>query len=66
VISGCLGPRGDGYVAGQPMSGDGAMRYHLAQIETLAEAGAEMITTITMTTSGDAPGGRSDLSCASR
>ncbi len=56
VISGCVGPRGDGYIAGQPMSGDDAMRYHLPQARALADAGAEMITAITMTTSGEAIG----------
>jgi S-methylmethionine-dependent homocysteine/selenocysteine methylase len=56
VVSGCIGPRGDGYVAGQPMSGDDAARYHLPQVRALAEAGADMITAVTMTTSGEAIG----------
>lgn len=56
VVSGCIGPRGDGYVAGQPMTGNDAMRYHRPQAEALAEAGADMITAITMTTSGEAIG----------
>jgi homocysteine S-methyltransferase len=56
VVSGCIGPRGDGYVAGQPMTGDDAMRYHRPQAEALAAAGVDMITAITMTTSGEAIG----------
>lgn len=56
VVSGCIGPRGDGYVAGQPMTGDDAARYHLPQASALAQAGADMITAITMTTSGEAIG----------
>jgi homocysteine S-methyltransferase len=56
VVSGCIGPRGDGYVAGQPMSGDDAMRYHTPQATALAAAGADMLTAITMTTSGEAIG----------
>jgi len=56
VVSGCHGPRGDGYIAGEPMSGDDAMRYHAAQATALAAAGADMLTAITMTTSGEAIG----------
>lgn len=56
VVSGCIGPRGDGYVAGQPMSAESAASYHLPQARALAEAGADMITAVTMTTSGEAIG----------
>jgi homocysteine S-methyltransferase len=56
VVSGCIGPRGDGYQPGQPMSGDDAMRAHLPQARALAEAGVDMIGAITMTTSGEAIG----------
>ncbi|WP_298826802.1 homocysteine S-methyltransferase family protein [uncultured Piscinibacter sp.] len=56
VVSGCIGPRGDGYLPGQPMSGDDAMRAHLPQARALAEAGVDMIGAITMTTSGEAIG----------
>jgi S-methylmethionine-dependent homocysteine/selenocysteine methylase len=49
VISGNIGPRGDGYVAGDKMNIDDALRYHDAQIKTLAESGADMITAMTMT-----------------
>ncbi len=48
VISGCLGPRGDGYVPGQLMSADQARDYHLAQIEVFAHTAADMVSAITI------------------
>ena len=33
VVSGCIGPRGDGYVAGAPMALDDAQRAHQPQVE---------------------------------
>jgi homocysteine S-methyltransferase len=56
VVSGCIGPRGDGYVAGAPMTHADADRVHRPQVEALAAAGADMITAITMTTSAEAIG----------
>ena len=49
VISGCVGPRGDGYDPGDLMSEAEAESYHAAQIKTFKTAGADMITAITMT-----------------
>jgi S-methylmethionine-dependent homocysteine/selenocysteine methylase len=49
VISGCIGPRGDGYVVGEVMTPDDAREYHLAQVGTFAQAGADLVTAITMT-----------------
>src|SRR4029079_5805644 len=49
VVSGCIGPRGDGYAGGETMSGDAAASYHGAQIRTFAEAGVDLVTAITMT-----------------
>jgi len=56
LISGCLGPRGDGYVAGDVVEADAAARYHAAQIEALAEAGADLITALTLTGTAEAVG----------
>lgn len=56
VVSGCVGPRGDGYAPGATMDGDDACRAHGPQVLALAEAGAERITAVTMTTSGEAIG----------
>lgn len=49
VISGCVGPRGDGYDPDAPISIGEARDYHSEQISTLAGAGADLVTAITMT-----------------
>ena len=56
VVSGCVGPRGDGYDPGQVMSPAQAEAYHAQQIGALAEAGADMVTAITMTNAAEATG----------
>ena len=56
VVSGCIGPRGDGYQPGAPMGSDDAMRVHLPQAQALASADVDMITAVTMTTSAEAIG----------
>ena len=48
VISGCVGPRGDGYVANSVMSVQRAENYHREEIETFAGTAADMICAITM------------------
>lgn len=48
VISGCLGPRGDGYIPGNAMSAQEAELYHQEQIETFAGTAVDMVTAITM------------------
>jgi S-methylmethionine-dependent homocysteine/selenocysteine methylase len=56
VVSGCVGPRGDGYVSGETMSMEAARAYHAHQIGAFAEAGADMVTAITMTNVAEAAG----------
>ncbi|HEU0222507.1 MAG TPA: homocysteine S-methyltransferase family protein [Paracoccaceae bacterium] len=56
VISGCVGPRGDGYVAGVAMTPAEAAAYHGEQIGAFAEAGVNMVTAITMTYAAEAIG----------
>lgn len=56
VISGCIGPRGDGYDAGKVMSPEEAEAYHAPQIRIYAEEGADQITAITMTNINEAIG----------
>jgi len=56
VISGNLGPRGDGYSADQRITPDEAADYHATQIRILADAGADMITALTLTDSDEALG----------
>ncbi len=49
LVSGCLGPRGDGYDGSFLMAVDEAQAYHQHQAETLAAAGADLLSGITMT-----------------
>jgi S-methylmethionine-dependent homocysteine/selenocysteine methylase len=56
VISGCLGPRGDGYDPGKIMSADEAQAYHAHQAGVLAAAGVDMLAAITMTNVPEAVG----------
>ena len=48
VISGCLGPRGDGYDPSHKMSTDEARDYHSSQIAAFRETAADLVTAITM------------------
>lgn len=56
LISGCVGPRGDGYRPGFQMPSDKAEKYHRAQIETFAETPVDLVTAITMNYSDEAIG----------
>ena len=56
VVSGCVGPRGDGYDPGQVMSPEEAQAYHAVQIGVFRDAGADMVTAITMTNASEAIG----------
>lgn len=56
VISGCVGPRHDGYNPEEIMSATVAENYHSAQIASFKEAGADMVTAITMTNTLEAIG----------
>ena len=49
VISGCVGPQGDGYSPETMLTPEEAHRYHSTQIETFADTAADMVTAITMT-----------------
>ena len=49
VVSGCIGPRGDGYVPGRRMSAQDAQHYHGAQIATFASTDADLVSVLTMT-----------------
>jgi S-methylmethionine-dependent homocysteine/selenocysteine methylase len=49
VISGCIGPRGDGYNPDDFMTANEAETYHTTQINTLSNTEADMITALTMT-----------------
>ncbi|MEX0306936.1 MAG: homocysteine S-methyltransferase family protein [Ruegeria sp.] len=56
VISGCVGPRGDGYVPGELMTATQARNYHAPQIAAMSSAGADMVTAITMNNTPEAKG----------
>lgn len=56
VISGNIGPRGDGYVAGAAMSAEAAAEYHDDQIRVFAASEADMVAAFTMTNVNEALG----------
>jgi homocysteine S-methyltransferase len=56
VISGVLGPRGDGYRADTHMTADEAQSYHSAQIGAFRDAGADVVSAMTITYSDEAVG----------
>lgn len=47
LVSGCIGPRGDGYVPGVTMSPAQAADYHRTQIGDLADGGADLVSAFT-------------------
>jgi homocysteine S-methyltransferase len=48
VISGCVGPRGDGYQPGQQMGAEAARDYHAAQAAHFRDSAADMVAGITL------------------
>ena len=56
VISGCIGPRGDGYDPGALMSNDEAYDYHSFQADIFSETEADVITGMTITNTPEAIG----------
>jgi S-methylmethionine-dependent homocysteine/selenocysteine methylase len=56
VISGNIGPRGDGYRVGHRMGAAAARDYHLAQVATFAATEADMVSAFTMSYPDEAIG----------
>jgi homocysteine S-methyltransferase len=56
VVSGCIGPRADGYIANDLMRPDDAQAYHAEQVAVFADAGCDRVTAITMTNVPEAIG----------
>jgi homocysteine S-methyltransferase len=56
LISGCLGPRGDGYVADEQMSADQAEAFHRWQIAVLNRAGVDLMSAFTISAVPEAVG----------
>lgn len=48
VVSGCVGPRGDGYTPNFRMTADQARNYHSMQARIFREEGADLLTAMTM------------------
>jgi S-methylmethionine-dependent homocysteine/selenocysteine methylase len=55
-VSGVVGPRGDGYVAGALMTPDEARSYHQPQVAALAGAGVDLVSALTLTYADEAIG----------
>ena len=56
LISGCIGPRGDGYVVGDAMNPEEAEAYHSAQISTFAGTSADLVSALTLNYAEEATG----------
>ncbi len=56
TINGSIGPRGDGYVVGDQMTGAQATEYHAWQIGVLRDAGVERVTALTLSYPDEAIG----------
>jgi homocysteine S-methyltransferase len=56
VVSGCIGPRGDGYRVDTEMSAEEAKSYHTPQVEVFAATSADFVSALTLTYSGEAIG----------
>ena len=56
VVSGCVGPRGEGYHPGSVMTAEEAERYHSVQIGTFADTSADQVTAMTITNADEAIG----------
>ena len=56
VISGCIGPRGDGYDPGKVMGAEEAQAYHAWQVGVLRDAGADLVSAFTMNNVNEALG----------
>jgi homocysteine S-methyltransferase len=56
LVSGCVGPRSDGYLVGSRMTADEAYRYHAEQVDVLAETPADLVSLLTATYPEEAVG----------
>jgi S-methylmethionine-dependent homocysteine/selenocysteine methylase len=55
-VSGCIGPRGDGYQGDARMSAGEAERYHTAQVETFSGTTVDQVSALTLTYADEATG----------
>jgi S-methylmethionine-dependent homocysteine/selenocysteine methylase len=56
LVSGCVGPRGDGYVPAELMNAGEAERYHAWQVGILADTPADLLSALTMNYAEEALG----------
>lgn len=56
LVSGCIGPRGDGYFTADRLTAGQAQDYHAWQVDVLAGAGADLVSALTMTHVDEAVG----------
>jgi len=56
IISGCFGPRGDGYSPGGMMSAEEAQKYHGEQMATFAGTAVDMVAALTINYPSEASG----------
>ncbi len=56
IISGCIGPRGDGYRVDNEMTAGEAQRYHEPQVATFADTAADLVSALTLTYADEAVG----------
>lgn len=56
VVSGALGPKGDGYIIDEMMTVDNAEKYHATQILTFSDTDADLVTAFTLTYADEATG----------
>ena len=56
IISGCVGPRGDGYRVDKAMTAEEAQRYHEPQVATFADTAADLVSALTLTYADEAVG----------
>jgi homocysteine S-methyltransferase len=56
IISGCIGPRGDGYRVDNEMTVEEAQGYHEPQVATFADTAADLVSALTLTYADEAVG----------
>ena len=56
IISGCIGPRGDGYRVDNEMTAEEAQRYHELQVATFGDTAADLVSALTLTYAAEAVG----------
>jgi homocysteine S-methyltransferase len=56
LVSGCIGPRADGYLLSERMTEDEARAYHTEQVETLATTAVDLVHAMTLTYPAEAIG----------